>query len=300
MPAAEFAAPLRRAARTLGVRLEAAVSWFLFLLANLPSWFGSYRRVSNLTYGALPEQQLDVYLPANGTAGRAPRALILFWHGGRWSFGDKNQYRFVGAALAALGCVAVVPNYRHYPQVKMSGFLSDAALATRWALEHAAEHGADARRVHLMGHSAGAHMAAMLALDRRYLTAAGVTEDVRFAGVIGLSGPYDFLPLREADVQDMFGPEDNYPESQPINYVSAAAPPMLLVHGLRDETVRPKNSRNLAAALHNLGVSVTLTLYERIAHAGTVAALSPLALASRQVRADIAAFCDRRFSPGDR
>lgn len=291
MPAAKTAVPLRRAMRALHTRIDAMVSWFLFLLVNLPARFGSHRHLKNIAYGPLAEQRLDVYSPKSGA--KAAQALIVFWHGGRWSFGDKSQYRFVGAALAALGCVAVVPNYRHYPQVKMNGFLGDAAMAARWALEHATEYGADPRRVYVMGHSAGAHLAAMLALDRRYLNAAGVTEDARLAGVIGVSGPYDFLPLEEADVQDMFGPPGDYPQSQPINYVNAGAPPMLLLHGLRDVTVRPKNARNLAAALQRAGAQVTLVLYERVAHAGTVAALSPLALGAPEISAEIAAFLSR-------
>jgi acetyl esterase/lipase len=167
--------------------------------------------------------------------------------------------------------------------------MADAARAAGWALEHAADYEADASRVYLMGHSAGAHLAAMLALNSSYLTAAGISA-AHIAGVIGLSGPFDFLPLREADVQDMFGPEEKYPESQPINFVSGAAPPMLLIHGLRDETVRPKNARNLAAALKACGVLVTLQLHERLAHAGTLAALSPLARGAPDIGTEIQAF----------
>lgn len=288
MPAAEPGAPLKRALRAWHTRIEALVSGFLFLLVNLPARFGSHRHIRHHAYGPLSEHRLDLYLP--GSEAQAARPLIVFWHGGRWSFGDKDQYRFVGAALAAWGCVVAVPNYRHYPQVRMDGFLGDAALAAAWALEHAVRYGADPLRVYLMGHSAGAHLAAMLALDRRYLKAAGVSDASPLAGVIGLSGPYDFLPLEEADVQDMFGPPDRYPQSQPINYVSAAAAPMLLVHGLEDDTVRPKNARNLAARLKSAQVPVSLVLYQNVAHAGTVAALSPLAFGMPDVAAEIAAF----------
>lgn len=290
MPVAEGRAPLARAAQGLATQLSAALSWFLLFLVNLPARWGGHRRVADIAYGPLAEHRLDVYLPASAAADHPLAPLIVFWHGGRWSFGDKDEYRFVGAALTALGCVVLVPNYRHYPQVKMNGFLADAALATRWALEHGGEYRADPQRVYLMGHSAGAHLAAMLALDRRHLAAAGVAQKAPFAGVIGLSGPYDFLPLREADVQDMFGPEENYPLSQPINFVSAASPPMLLMHGLRDATVLPKNARNLAAALQKVGVPVTLKLYEALEHAGTVAALSPLALGTPDIQAEIGAF----------
>jgi acetyl esterase/lipase len=182
-----------------------------------------------------------------------------------------------------------LPNYRHYPQVKMPGFMDDAARAALWAVAHAGDFGGDHRRVYLMGHSAGAHMAALLTLDSRYFTAAGQPAP-HVAGVIGLSGAYDFLPLLEADVQDMFGPPQNYPESQPINFVRAGAPPMLLVHGLEDQTVRPKNSRNFATALSACGAPVILKLYPGRAHAGTVAALAALARGWSPTLADVTAF----------
>jgi acetyl esterase/lipase len=228
-----------------------------------------------------------VYVP--DAAGSAKRPLIVFWHGGRWSYGDKGDYRFVGAALAGLGYVAVLPNYRHYPQVKMAGFMDDAARAAVWGCAHAVDFGADPNRLYLMGHSAGAHMAALVTLDTRYFTATGRPVPT-VAGVIGLSGPYDFLPLLEDDVKDMFGPPEDYADSQPIDFVRAGAPPMLLVHGLKDDTVWPKNSRNLASALSARGVPVTLKLYPHLDHADTVAAMSVPARGRAPTLADIAAF----------
>jgi acetyl esterase/lipase len=257
------------------------------MAANVPAAFGPYRRHRNIRYGPDPRQVLDVYSPDKASVEARP--LVVFWHGGRWRFGDKADYRFVGAALTELGYVAVLPNYRLYPQVKMPGFMDDAARAGQWAAAHAGEFGADARRLYLMGHSAGAHLAALVTLDPRYFAATAQMVPP-IAGVIGLSGPYDFLPLLEADVQDMFGPPENYPVSQPINFVRPDAPPMLLVHGLKDDTVRPKNSRNLAAALLALGVPVTLKLYPQLEHADTVAALSRPARGRAPILADIAAF----------
>jgi len=258
-----------------------------FLAANVPAAFGSYTRHTNIAYGADPQHRLDVYVP-DGAAG-APRPVVVFWHGGRWRFGDKADYRFVGAALAESGYVAVVANYRHYPQVKMPGFMDDAARAALWAVAHAGEFGGDRGRLYLMGHSAGAHLAALVTLNTGYFAATGQPVP-RIAGVIGLSGPYDFLPLLEPDVQDMFGPPQIYPQSQPINFVRADAPPMLLVHGLSDDTVRPKNSRNLAAALSALGAPVTLKLYPKVSHADTVAALTTLLRGRAPTLADITAF----------
>lgn len=270
--------------------LLAGCSRLGFLAANVPAAFGPYVRHVNIAYGADRQQRLDVYMP-DPPAG-IPRAVVVFWHGGRWRFGDKADYRFVGAALAQSGYVAVVANYRHYPQVKMPGFMSDAAQAVSWAVAHAEEFGGDRERLYMMGHSAGAHMAALVTLDKSYFAATGQPVP-RIAGVIGLSGPYDFLPLLEPDVQDMFGPPQIYPQSQPINFVRADAPPMLLVHGLNDDTVRPKNSLNLAAALSALGVPVTLKLYPKLWHADTVAALTTLLRGRAPTLADITAFVGR-------
>jgi acetyl esterase/lipase len=277
----------RTALAGFGALLAAGCSRLAFVAANVPAAFGNHRRHADIAYGTDPQQRLDVYVPQ--AAALAPRPLVVFWHGGRWSFGDKNDYRFVGAALASLGLVAVLANYRHYNQVKMPGFMDDAARAALWAVAHAGEFGADAQRPYLMGHSAGAHMAALVTLDPRYFAALGQPAPP-IAGVMGLSGPYDFLPLLEADVQDMFGPPSNYPDSQPINFVRSDAPPMLLVHGLRDDTVWPKNSRNLASALAARGVPVTLKLYPKLEHADTVAALSLPARGRAPTLADIAAF----------
>jgi acetyl esterase/lipase len=258
-----------------------------FLAVNVLAVFGSYKRHANIAYGAEPQHRLDVYVP--NPAAAVPRAVLVFWHGGSWQFGDKADYRFVGAALAESGYVAVVANYRHYPQVKMPGFIDDAARAALWAAAHAGEFGGDRQRLYLMGHSAGAHLAALVTLNTDYFAATGQPAP-HIAGVIGLSGPYDFLPLLKADVQDMFGPPQIYAQSQPINFVRADAPPMLLVHGLDDVTVRPKNSRNLATALSALGAPVTLKLYPKVSHADTVAALTTLLRGRAPTLADITSF----------
>lgn len=266
-----------------------------FFAANAPAVFGRYRRHVDIAYGPDPRQRLDVYVPERAAA--APRPVILFWHGGRWRYGDKSDYRFVGAALAESGYVAVVANYRLYPQVKMPGFMGDAAQAALWTDAHASDYGGSRDNLFLMGHSAGAHLAALLTLDTRYFAATGHFAP-HIAGVIGLSGPYDFLPLLEPDVQDMFGPPKLYAQSQPINFVRADSPPMLLVHGLEDDTVKPKNSRNLAAALRALGVPVTLKLYPKLSHSATVAALTTLLRSRAPTLRDINTFVGNPLAAG--
>jgi acetyl esterase/lipase len=271
----------------LAALTASACSRLTFFAANAPTVFGAYQRRTDLAYGDDPLQRLDVYLP--DAHSDSPRPLIVFWHGGRWEFGDKKDYRFVGAALAELGYVVVVANYRMYPDVKMPGFMDDAARAALWAQAHTKEFNADPARFYLMGHSSGAHMGALLTLDPRYFLAHAATVPP-IAGFIGLSGPYDFLPLREADLQDMFGPPELYPLSQPINFVHSGGPPMLLVQGEKDDTVAPFNAIHLAAALRAHDVPVTLRLYPKLSHAGTVAALSELARGIAPVLGDIKTF----------
>jgi acetyl esterase/lipase len=282
----------RRTALTgLAASATAACSKLAFVVANVPAAFGSYKRRKNVAYGTNPAHRLDVYSPDTPSA--TPRPLVVFWYGGRWETGDKDDYRFVGAALAEIGAVAVLPNYRHYPIVKMTGFMDDAALAAGWAALHAEELGTDPNRFYLMGHSAGAHIAALLTLNQGYLGVPGRPAP-SIAGMIGLSGPYDFLPLLDPDLQDMFGPPARYPDSQPIHFVRPDAPPMLLVHGLADLVVRPRNSINLAAAMQAQGVAVRLKTYPGLDHGGTVAALSVPARGRAPTLAEIAAFVQFR------
>src|SRR5207344_3370970 len=153
-----------------------------------------------VVYDAPNALSLDVYR-AQGARGPAP--VVLFFYGGTWSEGEREYYRFVGESLSSHGVAVLVPDYRKAPAHPFPEFMVDAASAAAWAKAHAAEFGGDPARIHLMGHSAGAHMAALLATDPRYL-ARWQLRPRDFASVIGLSGPYDFLPIRERKVQRVF------------------------------------------------------------------------------------------------
>jgi acetyl esterase/lipase len=238
-------------------------------------------------YGPLARQGVDVYTPKQASA--EPRAVVIFFHGGGWRTGSRGEHRFAGEALAAQGFVAVVPDYRVYPEVKFPLFLEDGAGAVRWVHDHVQEFGGDPKRVFLMGHSAGAHIAAMLALDPRYLGAQGLSpNDLR--GFIGVAGPYDFLPLKSPAMIDIFGGTDGIPETQPINFVSPGAPPALLLHGTDDTRVLPRNTERLAQRIRRAGGSVTETIYQGVGHSGILLALSPAFGRIAPVRADAAAF----------
>jgi acetyl esterase/lipase len=212
-------------------------------------------------YGAAPRQRLDVYVPAapDAAPGRVTRPVVVFLHGGYWTYFGKQDFAYVGHALAERGCVAVVPAYRRYPHVGLDAQLQDAALAVRWALRHAGEHGGATERVTLVGHSSGAHLAAMLALDPSRLARVGLTRD-RIAGLVGLSGPYHFSPDANGCMARFFGPRERHASVLPVNFARAGAPPALLVHGLRDALVRPQNTRELARRLRAASVPVVLHL----------------------------------------
>ena len=231
---------------------------------------GSYRVSKDLRYGEHPRHALDVYRPETS---QGPSPVVIFFYGGNWNSGDRGSYLFVGEALASRNIVAVVPDYRLYPEVRFPDFLHDCAAAVRWTFEHIAQIGGDPSRVFLMGHSAGAYNAAMLALDPRYLDAAKVDRR-RVRGFIGLAGPYDFLPLTGEVSRKVFGYPDTPPATQPVNFVSRDDASALLITGDADRTVDPGNSARLAARLRKNGVAVREIVYEDISHTRLVGALA--------------------------
>ena len=226
-------------------------------------------------YGANPRQRLDVYAPPQSrlldAKGQAP--LAVFFYGGAWDSGRRQDYSWVGHALASRGLVTVVADYRLYPEVKYPDFLADSAHAVRWACDNAARYGADPGRVVLVGHSAGAYNAAMLAFDGRYLVAAGV-DPKRVKAMAGLSGPYDFLPLQGEITHRIFGETVDLPGTQPAAYVTAASPPAFLATGEADDMVWPKNTVALARSLRAVGVEVEERHYPDVDHVRMVLALS--------------------------
>lgn len=228
----------------------------------------------NIEYAAGSRHTLDVYAPKRPSR-KVP--VVVFFYGGGWETGEKASYRFVGAALAARGLVTVIPDYRLYPQVQFPAFVRDAAAAVGWAHANVAQYGGDPRRLFLMGHSAGAHIATLLALDPEYLASIQLSPHRDICGVIGLAGLYDFPPLNDEE-RAIFGPVAIWPRSQPINYVSAGAPPMLLLAGRQDGTVDPGNTLRLAARLRQVGVPAEDELYAGISHTAIIASIGrPLA-----------------------
>jgi acetyl esterase/lipase len=225
---------------------------------------------AGLSYGPDPRHKLDVYVP-QGLNGPAP--VLLFFYGGAWSSGDRSQYLAFGQSFASKGIVTVVADYRLYPQVKYPAFAQDAARALAWVHAHARDHGGDPARIFVSGHSAGAYNAVMLASEPNFIESVGGTLDW-IRGVIGIAGPYDFLPLTDPDYIDMFHGANNQ-DAMPVNHVDGKRPPMLLATGSDDGTVLPRNSDRMAARLKAHGNDVQVIKYPGVGHVGIILSLAP-------------------------
>lgn len=245
-------------------------------------------RVSeNQLFDPIHHLALDVYQPTD--AHRAP-VVVFFW-GGSWQEGDKSLYPFVGRALAARGFVVAIPNYRLYPAVRYPDFLYDSARAVAWVHAHIQRYGGNPQHLVLMGHSAGAYNAAMLALNPEYLHAVGLSRQ-NIAGMIGLGGPYDFLPLIDPKLQAIFAPAaPDLTSTQPIHWVAAHSPPMLLIESAVDTIVAPKNTRHLYAALSVHGDSVQMMMVQNLSHQWLIGVVSNvLSFRDQGINAAIDAF----------
>lgn len=232
---------------------------------------GASQATSGLPYGSNPRHKLDIYVPKTG-AGGAP--VVVFFFGGNWVAGERADYAFVGRALASRGIVAVIPDYRLYPEVRYPDFLEDAAQAVAWTAREIGRYGGDPGRLFVMGHSAGAYNAAMVALDGSYLARFGM-KPAALRGWIGLAGPYDFLPIVNKVTRPVFHFPDTPTASQPINHVGKASPPALLIAASRDSLVNPAdNTGRLAARLRSEGVAVSEVYYDGVTHTTLVGSIA--------------------------
>jgi len=233
----------------------------------------SYALRADVAYGTHPRQKLDIYTPTTIRPATG-WPVVVFFYGGSWNTGERSQYQFVGEALAAGGVLTMVADYRLYPEVRYPNFLNDSAQALAYGLDQAAGLGGDRKRVFVMGHSSGGYNAAMLALDARWLKAAGHATS-ELAGWIGLAGPYDFYPIINPAAKPVFFHPEYPANSQPIGFTPPDAPRSFLAAAENDKLVNPqRNTRQLAAKLQAVGVPVTLKLYPRASHTTLIGAFA--------------------------
>lgn len=221
-----------------------------------------------VAYGDGNRQALDIFVGDRDD--QSLRPVVVFFYGGSWNSGTREGYEFAGRALAAQGFVAVVPDYRLVPQVHFPAFVQDGADAVGWVRRNIADYGGDPDRIVLMGHSAGAHIGAMLANDPQWL---GEDRDA-LRGFVGLAGPYDFAPFDTAASIAAFGDWPDVAQTQPVSFAGESSPPALLLTGAQDTTVKPRNSEALAAALTAAGTQVQMVSYPGIDHTDILIALA--------------------------
>lgn len=252
----------------------------------------TYDGREGLAFGPGPRQRLDVYRPLPGKAAAPP--VVVFFYGGNWASGERADYRFVGEFLASSGAIALIPDYRLYPQARYPDFLEDCAAAVAWAFANARALGGDPARIHVMGHSAGAYNAAMMALDPRWLGA----QREQLAGFVGIAGPYDFLPIGNPETRRAFNWPATPRDSQPVEHVSPRAPRTLLVAANRDSLVDPaRNTQGLAGRLKAAGIDTTVRLLDGVSHVTVLASVAaPLKFLST-VREELQAFLGLANAP---
>lgn len=250
--------------------LTAACSPLALFNTAVPKDPAAGRVTTDIAYGPEPRQRLDVY---PGAGGAEAKPVMVFIYGGSWASGRRQDYAWVGRALAAQGFLTVIPDYRLVPEVVFPAFVDDGAAALRWVRDNAARFGGDPDRIVLIGHSAGAYNALMLALDRQFIDKAGVPQQV-IRGAIGIAGPYDFYPWDTPVSENAFGQYPDPLKTQPVTFARADAPPLLLLHGDADSTVRPRNVQRLEDRMRNAGGRVETKIYPGMDHRGAVLALS--------------------------
>jgi len=272
--------------------LLAAACSPLGLLNSLGPRDRGVRRVArDIPYGDDPRQRLDVHAPT--TAGERPWPVLVFFYGGGWDSGARGQYEWAAQALAARGFLVAAPDYRVVPGVQFPAFIEDAAAATAKTAELAGRYGGDPARLGVIGHSAGAHLAMMIALDRRYMAAAGAPDLIRAAA--GLAGPYDFLPFDVPASINAFGRAPDPTLTQPVTFARADAPPLWLGHGTEDVVVHAEDSTILCERMKAVGGRCEAKLYPGLDHADLIATVSPLFRRKAPVLDDVTAFLHREL-----
>lgn len=255
--------PLRSLAAAMTTLLIAGCQSLAFGIANR----GLPAPDASVVYDTQHDLSLDIYEPDTAISTSAP--VVVFFYGGGWKTGKRGQYRFIGRRLAQLGVLAIVADYRTFPRSAFPGFVEDGARAVAWSRTRAAGYGGDPRRLFVAGHSAGAQIAALIGTDARYLAAQGMKPQ-ELSGVIGLSGPYDFVI--EGGYEEIFAPMSRWPEAQAVNFVDGDEPPFLLIHGTGDKVVESKDSQELAERLRRAGGKADLVWLPGAGHIAPLAA----------------------------
>lgn len=249
----------------------------------------------NVAFHPQMAPRLDVYSPPSG----AGHPVLFFVHGGSWKDYDKELFAPVAMKLLPEKMVVVIPDYTLYPDAGYEQMAGEVAAALSWTLEQIDRYGGDPQRVVVAGHSAGAHLAGLALMDPRFLDAYGHSH-AEVCGFVGMSGVYDVQAeydywLAKGSfprvIVEVMGGQENFRQASPVHYVRADLPPILLIHGDKDETVPLSVATEFHAALQEVGATSALEVYLGLGHADYL--FAALSQERSRLVADIAAFVGR-------
>jgi len=269
--------------------LNSACTQLGIFVINFPTLFSNQKVVRNLSFGSNYGSKLDLYYPKKSDK---PSPVIVFFHGGKWMNGKKQDYRFVADAFTKKGYIVIIPDYVKYPITKFPTWQEDGAKAVVWAYNNVKNYNGDKNNLFVMGHSAGAHIGALLATNNEYLLKQKASRSY-IKAFVGIAGPYNFIP-DDKDLEDMFAPKENYPNMQVSTYIDGKQPPMLLLWGEKDKDVGKSNLDKLENTLKQKGGKYDIKIYPNIDHIDIIAALSPLKQNLAPVLKDIDSFLRAR------
>ncbi|WAJ70397.1 alpha/beta hydrolase [Catenovulum adriaticum] len=265
-------------------------------IANLPAKLSSHTIVKNQAYGEQNQQKLDIFIPEQIEGDiTESRPVVVFFYGGRWTDGSKEMYAFIGQKLANQGYIAVIADYRKYPNVKFPTFVEDGAKAIAWTYRHISQYGGDPKQLFVSGHSSGAHIGALITADESYLGAENLSPNI-ISAFAGLAGPYDFVP-KAPDLKDMFGPPENFKNMVVSHFIDGTEPPMLLMWGDEDEAVWRRNIDLLTEKILKKQGRVKRIIYPDVDHVGIISGLTWFLPKKAPVINDINAFFKQYKKP---
>ncbi|MEM9254156.1 MAG: alpha/beta hydrolase [Pseudomonadota bacterium] len=271
-------------------RFTTACTNLAFQAVNAPSRLAvDHLAVLDIHYGERKDQRLDLYIPATKSTDR--HQLIVFFYGGSWTKGARANYYFVAETFTAAGYTVAIPDYIKYPEGAFPTFVEDAAESIRWLANHVDEY-TDINDIILMGHSAGAHISAMLIADQRFLDTVGVDRDL-ISAFVGLAGPYTFKPDSD-HFREVFGNLEDFSAMRPATFADGTEPPMLLVHGESDTTVLPIQTERFADRVNEHGGQAQAAIYPGVGHMGPVLTLSRLPFQNQKMRRDVLDFLGQK------
>lgn len=262
----------------------------VFFLVNAKTHFKAEQVHRDIVFNSKYDLKLNIFLPENQQEGKLS-PVMMFLYGGHWQQGDKDKYDFVAQYFTERGFVVVIPDYRKYPKVKFPAFVEDNAKAIQWITANIGNYNARDDFILLSGHSAGAFNAAMLTYNEKYLEDQNVSPSI-IKGLIGFSGPYDFVP-EDKDVKDIFGPPENYPLMKVTNYVDGNEAPAFLIQGKKDEVVEAYNVERMEKAVQEHNGQIITKYYDNLKHSQTIAGLSWLGSGKSTIFKDIETFLDQ-------